>query len=69
MAIDDKHQATFDRIREVRARALEHAREAQRLAAERRHLIRGLIEDGLTRADVARELGVTRQAIQKMLTC
>jgi mannose-6-phosphate isomerase-like protein (cupin superfamily) len=30
--------------------------------------MRSLTEDGLSRADVARELGVTRQAIQKMLS-
>ena len=61
------HQETFDRLREVRAEALMHARLARSLAAERRDLIRGLIGEGLSQADIARELGVTRQAIQKML--
>jgi transcriptional regulator with XRE-family HTH domain len=61
------HQETFDRIREVRAEALRHMRLARSLAAERRDLIRGLIAHGLSQADVARELGVTRQAIQKMV--
>jgi DNA-binding NarL/FixJ family response regulator len=63
------HHQTFDRIREVRAQAIEHTRLAQQLAVERRDLIRGLIEEGLSQADIARELGVTRQAIQKMLAC
>jgi DNA invertase Pin-like site-specific DNA recombinase len=63
------HQQAFDRLRQVRAEALEHMRQAQRLAAERRDLIRQLIDDGLSQADIARELGVTRQAIQKMLAC
>ena len=42
---------------------------ARRLAAERRDLIQGLIADGWSQADVGRELGVSRQAIQKMLAC
>jgi predicted transcriptional regulator len=53
----------------VRAEAIEHARKAQELAIERRDLIRALIADGLSQSDVARELGVTRQAVQKMLAC
>lgn len=57
----------FRHLREVRAQALEHYRLAQRYAAERRDLIRGLIGHGFSQADIARELGVTRQAIQKML--
>ena len=63
------HQETFERLRQVRAEALEHAMKARQLAAERRDLIRQLIGDGFSQADIARELGVTRQAIQKMLAC
>jgi len=63
------HQETFQRLKEVRAEALEHARLARQLAAERRDVIRGLIAEGFSQADIARELGVTRQAIQKMLAC
>ncbi|HEY3955207.1 MAG TPA: TrfB-related DNA-binding protein [Streptosporangiaceae bacterium] len=63
------HQDTFDRLRQVRADALEHTRKARELAAVRRDLIRQLIADGFSQADIARELGVTRQAIQKMLAC
>ena len=62
------HADTFRRIREVRAEALEHYRLAQELAAERRDLMRGLMEEGVSQAEIARELGVTRQAIQKMLS-
>jgi DNA-directed RNA polymerase specialized sigma24 family protein len=61
------HQETFQHLREVRAEALKHFRLAQQLAAERRDLIRGLIAEGFSQADIARELGVSRQAIQKML--
>jgi DNA-directed RNA polymerase specialized sigma24 family protein len=63
------HQENFERLRQVRAEALEHARKARELAAERRDLIRQLIGEGFSQADIARELGVTRQAIQKMLSC
>ena len=61
------HQEIFERIKQVRAEAIEHTAIARRLAAERRDLIEQLIDDGLSQSDIARELGVTRQAIQKML--
>ena len=63
------HQEWYDRIRQVRAEALDYTRKARQLAAERRDLIKELIAGGLSQADIARELGVTRQAIQKMLAC
>jgi DNA invertase Pin-like site-specific DNA recombinase len=63
------HAETLRRIREVRAQAIEHTRLARRLAVERRDLMRSLIDDGVSQAEIARELGVTRQAIQKMLAC
>jgi hypothetical protein len=58
---------TFDKIREVRAQAIEQYTRVQELHAQRRGLLRTLIDAGFSQADVARELGVTRQAIQKML--
>jgi DNA invertase Pin-like site-specific DNA recombinase len=61
------HEETFRRIREVRGEAIEHVRRARELHAERRDLLRTLIDNGFSQADIARELGVTRQAIQKML--
>ena len=61
------HEETFRHLNEVRAEALKHARLAQQLAGERRDIIRALIKDGFSQADVAREIGVTRQAVQKML--
>ena len=64
-----EHQEAFERLRQVRAEAIEHARKARQLAAQRRDLIRQLIGEGFSQADIARELGVTRQAIQKMLAC
>jgi predicted transcriptional regulator len=53
----------------VGAEALRHALLTRQLAAERRDLIRGLIREGFSQAGIGRELGVTRQAIQKMLAC
>jgi DNA-binding NarL/FixJ family response regulator len=61
------HEQAFRRLNEVRAQALEHARKAQQLAAERRDLIQELIKEGYSQAEIAREMGVTRQAVQKML--
>ncbi|WP_030910262.1 hypothetical protein [Streptomyces sp. NRRL F-5126] len=63
------HQPTLSRIKEMREQALHHARLAQECAAKRRELMQGLIDEGVSRVDIARELGVTRQAIQKMLAC
>lgn len=60
-------QDTIHRLQEVRAEALEHFRIAQDLARERRDLIRSLTAEGVSQAEIARELGVSRQAVQKML--
>jgi DNA-directed RNA polymerase specialized sigma24 family protein len=61
------HEETFRHLNEIRAEALRHARLAQQLAGERRDIIRALVKDGFSQADIAREMGVTRQAVQKML--
>ena len=57
----------FRNLNEIRAAALEHARLARQLANQRRALITELIEAGYSQSDIAREMGVTRQAVQKML--
>ena len=67
MATSPEQEARLDKIKEVRAQAIEHVRQARRLSAERRDLMRSLFDDGLSQADIARALGVSRQAIQKML--
>jgi DNA-binding XRE family transcriptional regulator len=54
-------------LKRVRTAAIEHARAGQELARERRRLIEALLAEGFSQADLARELGVTRQAIQKMV--
>jgi DNA-binding NarL/FixJ family response regulator len=63
----DAQKVLISRLKEVRAAAVEHARRAQELARERRRLIESLLAAGLSQSDIARELGVTRQAIQKMV--
>jgi hypothetical protein len=62
-------QEILDRIRVVRAQAIKHTILAREFAAQRRGLLRVLIGEGMSQAEIARELGVTRQAIQKMLAC
>jgi DNA-directed RNA polymerase specialized sigma24 family protein len=61
------HAEMFEELKRVRAAAIEHAVAARKLSRERRDLIEKLIGEGFSQADVARELGVTRQAIQKMM--
>jgi hypothetical protein len=61
------HANTFDRVRAVRAEAIEHTGIARRLFLERRELLPELVVAGFSHADIGRELGVTRPAIQKML--
>jgi DNA-directed RNA polymerase specialized sigma24 family protein len=63
----EAHQQTFQRLREARDEALRHMRLAQQFHAERRDLLRALMGEGFSQAEIARELGVTRQAIQKIL--
>jgi len=66
--VSSHDQDTFARLKKVRTEAIEHTKQARRLALERREIMLGLIEAGYSQADIARELGVTRQAIQKMLS-
>jgi transcriptional regulator with GAF, ATPase, and Fis domain len=61
------HIGLLDELREVRAAAIEHTRAARELARQRRGLMEALMAEGFSQADLARELGVTRQAIQKMI--
>jgi hypothetical protein len=60
------HAELLDELKQVRAAAIEHTRAARELARQRRRLIDALLAEGFSQADLARELGVTRQAIQKM---
>lgn len=62
-----EQQELIGRLKEVRAAAIEAARRATELARERRRIMEVLLADGFSQSDLARELGVTRQAIQKMI--
>lgn len=61
------HAELFGRLTEVRSKAIEHTRIARQFARERREIIEQLLAEGFNQSDLARELGVTRQAIQKMV--
>jgi len=61
------HAEILSRIKQVRAQAIEHTIAARRLSAQRRELMQELMRQGVSQAQIARELNVSRQAIQKML--
>ena len=62
-----EQQELLGRLKEVRAAAIDAARRATELARERRRIMDALLAEGFSQSDLARELGVTRQAIQKMI--
>lgn len=62
-----EHIELLSQLKVVRAEAIEHTRIARQLARERRRIMDQLIGEGFNQTDLARELGVTRQAIQKMI--
>lgn len=61
-------QTEFDELRRVKAEALSQSVKAQEFYRERKAMMQELIFKGFSRVDIARELGVSRQAVQKMLT-
>jgi hypothetical protein len=61
------HVELLNELKQVRANAIEHTRAARELARQRSRLMDALVAEGFSQADLARELGVTRQAIQKMV--
>jgi DNA-directed RNA polymerase specialized sigma24 family protein len=65
--VTEAQREVFDHLNQIRAQAVEHARQARRLSAQRRAVIEKLLGDGFSQADIAREMGVTRQAVQKMI--
>jgi hypothetical protein len=62
-----EHQEMVARLKEVRAAAIAAMRRTAELARERRRIMEVLLAEGFSQSDLARELGVTRQAIQKMI--
>ena len=63
----EAHVAAFDRVRQVGSEAVDHEKAVRNLLVQRRDLLRALGDEGFSQADMARELGVTRQVLQKML--
>jgi DNA invertase Pin-like site-specific DNA recombinase len=56
------------RLEALRVEAREHARLAGELAEARRQLIRSLLAEGVSQAAIARRLGITRGAVQRLLS-
>ncbi len=52
----------------MRSEALSHWLKAQEFHRQRKAMMQQLIAEGFSQAEIARELGVSRQAVQKMLT-
>lgn len=57
----------IEELKQVRAAAIEHFRALRELFRLRRQLSDALLVEGFAQADLARELWVTRQTIQKVV--
>ena len=67
MAYTAKQEEALVAIKEARAQAVEHYLKAKEASTRRSDLMLALIKDGVSQSDIARELGVSRQAIKKMI--
>jgi DNA-binding NarL/FixJ family response regulator len=67
MAYTAKQEEALVEIKEARAQAIEHYVKAKEASTRRSDLMLALIKDGVSQSDIARELGVSRQAIKKMI--
>jgi DNA invertase Pin-like site-specific DNA recombinase len=67
MAYTAKQEESLGAIKEARAQAVEHYLKAKEASPRRSDLMLALIKDGVSQSDIARELGVSRQAIKKMI--
>ena len=63
----ESQAALLEELKQVRASTVEHYFKALELARERRKLIEVFLADGFSQADIGREMGVSRQAIQKWI--
>jgi DNA-binding transcriptional regulator LsrR (DeoR family) len=66
--VADEDRAKFQQLIQVRAAALDHFVKAVEYSKQRRELITELMDAGYSQSDIAREMGVSRQAVQKMLS-
>jgi DNA-binding NarL/FixJ family response regulator len=67
MAYTAKQEEALVAIKAARAQAVEHYLKAKEASTRRSDLMLALIKDGVSQSDIARELGVSRQAIKKMI--
>lgn len=67
MAYTAEQEELLVAIKEARAEAVEHFFKAKEASTRRSDLMLALIKDGVSQSDIARELGVSRQAIKKMI--
>lgn len=67
MAYTAKQEELLVAIKAARAEAVEHFFKAKEASTRRSDLMLTLIKDGVSQSDIARELGVSRQAIKKMI--
>jgi DNA-binding NarL/FixJ family response regulator len=67
MAYTAKQEEALVEIKQARAEAVDHWLKAKAASTRRSDLMLALIKDGVSQSDIARELGVSRQAIKKMI--
>ena len=65
--VAERDKSRFQDLIEIRAAAVDHYFKAVEYSKQRRDLIAELMGRGYSQADIARELGVSRQAVQKWL--
>jgi|HubBroStandDraft_3_1064219.scaffolds.fasta_scaffold799914_2 DNA-binding NarL/FixJ family response regulator len=65
--VAEQDKSKFQELHKVRAEAVDHYFKAIEFSKRRCALITELMGAGYSQSDIARELGVTRQAVQKML--
>ena len=65
--VAERDKPKFRELRDARAAAVDHYYKAIEQSKRRAELITELLSSGYSQSDVARELGVSRQAVQKML--
>jgi DNA-binding NarL/FixJ family response regulator len=63
----EQDKAKFQDLHEARAAAVDHYSKAIEYSKRRSEIIAELTSLGYSQSDIARELGVTRQAVQKMV--
>lgn len=57
-----------EQIKQARASALEHTRQARRFNDQRRILMQQLLDEGWSQASIACKLRVTRQVVQEIMS-